>query len=77
MGVYLLERFPFKVVGHVERISLVLFFVGKEKSLRGQQLISMVHIQMHTHEGENSVREVDVIFDDFATNDWMVKISLR
>lgn len=41
---YILERFPFNVVGHVERISLVLFLVGNEKSLRGQQLISIVHV---------------------------------
>jgi hypothetical protein len=43
----LLERFPFNVVGHVEIISFVLFFVGNEKSLRGQQLISMdIHTQI-------------------------------
>ena len=32
---------PFMLAGHVEIISLLLFFVGNEKSLRGQQLTSM------------------------------------
>lgn len=32
---------PLSDVGHVEIISLLLFFVGNEKSLRGQQLTSI------------------------------------
>lgn len=39
--IFLLESVPFNVVGHVEIISFVLFLVGNEKSLRGQQLISI------------------------------------
>ena len=41
LDVNLLDKLPFNVVGHVETKSLVLFLVGNEKSLRGQQLISI------------------------------------
>jgi hypothetical protein len=33
------------VVGQVERNSFVLFFIGNEKSFRGQQLISIIEIE--------------------------------
>jgi hypothetical protein len=58
---------PFNAVGHVEIISLLLFFVGKEKSFRGQQFTSIwtkFSIETNTNE-----EKPDEIFGETNRND--------